>query len=298
VASAVYAIRQQVPGVSQIVRIATFVTVGAMHMEVMAVNDMRCSAAAPNEGSSCSRTLVAVSNYFNGSSYDFLDPNVGPGVDVTMKLVQEFKTQGARTMTHLALSAQVILLAVANEKGDSVSLMTWDHESMRFDFVAEHVCAAPTFLVSWVGEYGDDGFGFIAAASNVGDTVILRVDSAANIRVVQSLLTGPANALSVFTGHLAKASWSGRERCLMVAVRALAGERQASSEIHCSQPSSDDFGAGEGRWIRHFIVDTKDSGAIELIDLEGFRFMLSGNGFGRDMEVKYPFCLGTCTCIS
>jgi hypothetical protein len=278
--SGVHTIRQGANGIFEMVQIQTFMTAETMHTEVMKING---------------QTIVAVNYYANSSnnvsshvySLDCL-VHRKTGIDVDIKLLQEFETQGARTMTHLAFSAQnSILLAVAHEKGNKVSLMKWEEDAMQFSVVGSHVLLEPTYLVSWVGgEDGDVGFGFIAAGSSVGDTVILRVDSNANIVVVQSLATGPVNALSVFTGRLQREPLSNVERCLLVAVRERAGESAASSEIHCSSHRS-------GLWIRHFIIDTKETGALELISLDGARYMLSGNGWGRDMEVHmiaYPIC--------
>lgn len=207
-------------------------------------------------------------------------------------LLQEFETLGARSMAHFTFSKKRVLLVVAQEMGDLVSVMQWDYTSEQFLVIAEHTIRAPTHLVSWVAEqdseiHGVGGYGFVSVASSTDNVAILRVDSQGNITRVHTLATGPAEALSVFKGHRLKdsvpysVSPSERERCVMVAIRG-----HDSSEIHCSHQSSAEMGVGGGRWIRDFIVNTKKSGSLALVTLSGTRYMLSGNGWGSDMEVR------------
>jgi len=132
--SAVYTIRQGADGIFEMVQIQTFMTADTMHTEVMKING---------------QTIVAVNYYANSSnnvsshvySLDCLVQRKTGIFDVDIKLLQEFETQGAGAMTHLAFSAQSILLAVAHEKGNKVSLMKWEQDSMQFSVVGKKLCS-------------------------------------------------------------------------------------------------------------------------------------------------------------
>jgi hypothetical protein len=288
--SAVYALRQTFQGtISHVAAIQTFMTMGATQIEAIQLNG---------------HTLIAVSNYYNGSShqmpsaiYSFgrqYEERCGPGIEPEMQLLQEFESDGARSLTHLSFSSDHVLLAVAHEKGGHVSLMQWNEQHQEFHVVAKYTCASPLHMASWVAERdgvqhtgitGGRGFGFISVTSSVGDTVILRVSSGGDVRAVHTLPTGPADALSLVRGHLLKdVSWIS-ECCLIIALRNGADVGSGSSEIYCSHGSSADVGVGGGKWIRHFDVGTSASGALKLVDISSERILLSGNSWGQDLQV-------------
>ena len=289
VPSAVYSLRQSLGRISHVAAVQTFMTMGATQIEVMQLNG---------------QTLIAVSNYYNGSSHHITSAiysfgrayreSCGPGIEPEMLLIQEFESHGARSLSHLSFSSEHALLAVAHEKGGKVALMQWDEEIQEFLIVAEHACRAPAHLVSWVAErdgyehtgiVGGLGFGFIAVASSISDAIILRVGSGGDVRVVHTLATGPADALSLFRGHLLKDVSSTSERCLIIAVQDSHGAGSGSSDIYCSHASSEEVGVGGGKWIRHFAVGSAASGALELVDINGERILLSGQSWAQDLQV-------------